>query len=244
MSSERPIGKNQAMVYNNAPVAPNDQILLKVMTAPVIYVRQNPKCSLCPQTYTIYINSAVIADLNFDILKDPLFNAVDEACCLCCSGCSTLNFYSPLDLSTIHYNITLPTCCEQCCKDCCKKKACCDCVDYGVPLNGSYGASADMRFGYYARRIACCSCCSFCWEFFGRMGESRFMVELSCCQANNPCAHLYPLKFFIKKGEAEIGTVIRNPRGCCGTFTYEIQFPSEFTLEDRLLLIAFCCKRE
>ena len=78
MSSERPIGTNPAIVYNNAPVAPNDQILLKVMTAPVIYVRQNPKCFLCPQTYTIYINSAVIADLNFDILNSCYVNILRQ----------------------------------------------------------------------------------------------------------------------------------------------------------------------
>ena len=239
MTTERPIETNQAVVYNNV-TAPNDQILLKVMSAPVIYVREDPKCCFCPQTYKVYIHAQAISDGNFDILKDPLFNVVDDACCLCCTLCSVLNFYSPLDNSTIHYNMTLPKCCEKCCPD-----KCCACVRYGAPMNGSYGPTHDLRFGYYAQRYCCCcSCCgSPTWEFFGKMGESRFMVEEECCQASNPCNHCCPLRFHIKNGGADIGTVIRSPRSCCGTYTYEIQFPSGFTLEDRLLLIAFCCKR-
>ena len=148
MSTQRPININEGVPVATVPVTTNDQILLKVMSAPVVYVRQDPKCSLCPDTYKVYIHTAVISDGNFDILKDPLFNAVDDTCCICCKGCSILNFYSPLDNTTIHYNMTLPKCCEQCCRE----QKCCSCVKYGVPLNGSYGATADLRFGYYARR--------------------------------------------------------------------------------------------
>ena len=240
MSTQRPININEGVPVATVPVTTNDQVLLKVMSAPVVYVRQDPKCSLCPDTYKVYIHTAVISDGNFDILKDPLFNAVDDTCCICCKGCSILNFYSPLDNTIIHYNMTLPKCCEQCCRE----QKCCSCVKYGVPLNGSYGATADLRFGYYARRYGCCSTCSTdTWEFFGKMGESRFLVEVECCQAFNPCMHLCPLRLHIKTGDTEVGTIIRSPRGCCGTYTFEIQFPSSFTLEDRLLLIAFCCKR-
>ena len=86
MSTQRPINANQGVAV---AVAPNDQVLLKVMSAPVIYVRQDPKCSLCPDTYKVYIHTAVIGDGNFDVLKDPLFNVVDDTCCICCKGCST-----------------------------------------------------------------------------------------------------------------------------------------------------------
>ena len=82
MTTERPVDTNQAVVYNNVAVAPNDQILTKVMSAPVIYVREDPKCCFCPQTYKVYIHAEAISDGNFDILKDPLFNVVDDACLL------------------------------------------------------------------------------------------------------------------------------------------------------------------
>ena len=59
MSTQRPINANQGVAV---AVAPNDQVLLKVMSAPVIYVRQDPKCSLCPDTYKVYIHTAVIGD--------------------------------------------------------------------------------------------------------------------------------------------------------------------------------------
>lgn len=244
MTTERPIDTNQAVVYNNVAVAPNDQVLTKVMSAPVIYVREDPKCCFCPQTYKVYIHAEAISDGNFDILKDPLFNVVDDACCTYCTPCSVLNFISPLDNTTIHYNASFPKCCEQCCPEKCCPEKCCACVRYGVPMRGSYGATLDMRFGHYARRYCCCTCCGApTWEFFGKLGESRFLVEMECCQAFNPCNYCCPLKFHIKNGDADIGTVIRSPRSCCGTYSYEIIFPSSFTLEDRLLLIAFCCKR-
>ena len=101
-----------------------------------------------------------------------------------------------------------------------------------------------MRFGYYMRRYGCCWKLSPNeWEFFGKGGDSRYRVQVECCASFNPCIQMYPLKLYIKRGDSEIGTVIRSPRGCCGTYTFEIQFPSGLTLEDRLLLIAFCCKR-
>ena len=240
MATTRPLEVNQVQVY-----VANNELLNKVMTAPVIYVRQNPKCCLCPDTYKVYIHSAIISDGNFDILKDPLFDVVDDACACCCASYSVLKFYSPLD-NSMQYNMAFPGCCEDCCK--CKETKCCDCHHYGVPLFGSYGANQDSRFGHYARKFCGnCACCSALnsdlWEFFGKMNEPRFEVQVDCCQSFNPCMNLYPLTYHIKNGEQEIGTVTRSPRGCCGTYTYEIQFPSGLTLEDRLLLIAFCCKR-
>ena len=233
---------NPDLTYNNIQTDSNDQILNKVMSAPVIYVRQDPQCGLCPDTYKVYIRSSVISDGNFDILKDPLFHAVDEACCLCEESCSTLNFYSPVDKRIIHYNVTLPKCCELFCDRCCKSEKCC--VKYGDPLHASYGPNSNLRFGYYRRRYGCCWKLSPDeWEFFGKGGESKYKVEVECCASFNPCIQFCPLKLYIKKGGSEIGTIIRSPRGCCNCYTYEIQFPSGFTLEDRLLLIALCCKR-
>ena len=69
MSTQRPININEGVPVATVPVTTNDQILLKVMSAPVVYVRQDPKCSLCPDTYKVYIHTAVISDGNFDILK-------------------------------------------------------------------------------------------------------------------------------------------------------------------------------
>ena len=237
---------NQDVSYNNIQDDPNDQILNKVMTAPVIYVRQDPQCGLCPNTYKVYIHTAVIRDGNFGILKDPLFNAVDEACCFCEESCSVLNFYSPINKKIIHYNVTPPNCCGIFCGNCCAPKKCCSCscIKYGPPLFASYGPTSDARFGYYMRRYGCCWKLSPDeWEFFGKGGVSRFRVQVECCASFNPCIQYCDLKFYIKKGDSEIGTVMRSPRGCCGSYTYEILFPSVFTLEDRLLLIAFCCKR-
>ena len=248
MSTERLT--NQDAVFSEATSAPtDDQSIIKVMTAPVVYVRENPKCCFCPDTYKVYIHSAVISDGNFDILRDPLFDAVDIACCACFQPCSALNFLSPADPTLVHYNIRFPTCCEQLCarccnfKDCCKCSCDCSCISYQNPLYASYGATSSRRFGYYARRVHCCALCSTKWEFFGKMDDSRYIVEVDCCQAKNPCNHCYPLNFYIKRENVEIGKVIRSPRSCCGTYTYEIQFPSGLSLEDRLLLIAFCCKR-
>ena len=243
---------NHDLSYNNIQTDLNEQILNKVMTAPVIYVRQDPQCCLCPDTFKVYINACVIKDGNYDILKDPLFHVVDEACCLCEESCSSLNFYSPFDRKVIYYNVTPPSCCEglcgNCCEgscgNCCKWKKCCSCVEYGVPLYTSYGSTSNLRFGYYMRRYGCCWKLSPNeWEFFGKGGDSRYRVQVECWASFNPCIQMYPLKLYIKRGDSEIGTVIRSPRGCCGTYTYEILFPTGFTLEDRLLLIAFCCKR-
>ena len=217
---------------------PNDEILNKVMTAPVIYVREDGGCFLCPPSYKVYIHSEVISDGNFDILKDPLFNVEDDAKCCLFLSCSTLKFISPSDNNTIHYNLTLPKCIESCCPE-----KCFSCPRYGPHCNGSYGATPDMKFGYYAQRYYLCSCCGTpTWEFFIK-GESKFTVEMECFKAFIPCNQLCELKFQIKNGASELGTIIRHPKGLCGTFTYQIQFPSEFTLEERLLLIAFCCKR-
>ena len=243
---------NPDLTYNNIQTDSNDQILNKVMSAPVIYVRQDPQCGLCPDTYKVYIHSTVISDGNFDILKDPLFHAVDEACCLCEESCSVLNFYSPFDKRIIYYNVAPPKCCEgfcgNCCKGfcgkCCKSESCCSCVKYGKPLFASYGPTSNLRFGFYMRRYGCCWKLSPNeWEIFGKGGDSRYTVQVECCASFNPCIQFCPLKLYIKKGGSEIGTIIRSPRGCCNCYTYEIQFPSGFTLEDRLLLIAFCCKR-
>lgn len=243
MTTTRPLDAVQPVVY----VANND-LLNKVMTAPVIYVRQDPKCACCPETYKVYIHTAVIGDGNFEVLKDLLFRVVDDACCKCSETCSVLKFYSPVE-DIVQYNIAYPGCCENCCKDCCKKKCCdCNCYSYGMPLFGSYGDTQSSRFGHYARRFCgdCC-CCSYLnsdqWEFFGNALDSRYYIEVDCCQSFSPCMNLYPLNFHIKSGEQIIGNVIRSPKGCCGTYTYEIQFPTGLTLEDRLLLIAFCCKQ-
>ena len=241
-NSARNLEVNQVQVYGA-----NNQLLYKLMSAPVVYVRQDPKCSLCPQTYKVYIHTAVIGDGNFEVLKDPLFSVIDEACCLFCESCTTLNFYSVLD-NTIQYNVSYKKCCDECCK--CKETKCCDCncTAYGPSLFGSYGANQDSRFGRFTQRFCgnCC-CCSYLnsdeYEFFGKMDESRFVVKVDCCQSFSCCMHLYPLYYHILNGDQLIGNVIRSPRGCCGTYTYEIQFPAGLTLEDRLLLVAFCCKR-
>lgn len=244
-TTTRPVEVNQAQVY-----VANNEILNKVMAAPVVYVRQDPKCSFCPDTHKVYIHTAVIGDGNFEVLKDPIFNVIDEACSCCCTTCSGINFYSPID-NTVQYNIAFPQCCDDCCKGgertkCCEN--CCNCVKYGPAIYGSYGSTVDNKFGHYARRYwGCCSCCTTLnairFEFFGKMGESRFIVEVDCCDSFRPCMNLYPLHFHILNGEQKIGTITRSPRGCCGTYTYEIEFPAGLTLEDRLLLIGFCCKR-
>lgn len=227
----------------------NYDLLNKLMTAPVMYVQQDPKCSCCPDTFKVYIHAALITDKNFALLKDPLFNVVDDTCCKCSESCSQLNFHSAMD-NSIQYNVAPMTCCErccaECCAECCKPKKCCDCscVSYGPPLFASFGNTQNFRFGRYSRRYALCSCCeSWAWEFFGKMGDSRYIVEVDCCESFNPCINNYPLHFHIKYKDQRIGVVTRSPMSCCGTFTYEIQFPNGLTLEDRLLLIAFCCKQ-
>ena len=251
MATTRPLDTNQPVLY-----VPNNDLLNKVMTSPVIYVRQNPKCALCPDTYNVYIHTAVIGDGNFEVLKDLLFRVVDDACCKFSESCSVLKFYSSAD-DTILYNVAYPGCCEDCCKDCCscksEKSKCCDCkcnncYTYGAPLHASYGDNQSSRFGHYARRFCgdCC-CCSYLnsnqWEFFDNSSNSRYYIEMDCSQSFSPCMNLYPLNFHIRSGEQIIGNVIRSPRGCCGTYTFEIQFPTGLSLEDRLLLIAFCCKQ-
>lgn len=229
--------------------AGNPELFSKIMNSPVVYIREDPKCCLCPETYKVYIYSAVITDQQYDVLKDLVFSVVDDACSVCCESCSHLNFYGPSG-TDLQFFVAFPGCLEDCCKDCCKCGGCCqcNCVQYGQPLRGYYGNTRDNFFGWYAKRF--CGLCSpfqYCnsdtYEFFGKMQDSRLLLKVNCWESFNPCINCYPLHFHLFKGQQDYGVITRSPRGCCGTFTYEIQFPPGLTLEERLLLIAFCCKR-
>jgi hypothetical protein len=39
-----------------------------------------------------------------------------------------------------------------------------------------------------------------------------------------------------------LGQLSRSPKCLCSWYTYEIQFPTDPTVEDRLMMIALCCK--
>lgn len=213
----------------------------KLVSSPYAYVHVKECCfNLCP-CYQIkcdvYASNQKIEGNDFN---DLIFRVDREICCTYCQRCAKIRVYPPnSDNQLLFY--TYPNCCL-CVKTCCN----CSCYSYGDPLLGYFGDDMNNTFGNFRRKF--CGCIRFLeicnpdrYEFYGRTGETRFELVLDCLTYCNPAKSCYPIVYNIIKDSNAIGKVTFRPLCCCKPIIAEIEFPPNFNLDDRLLLVGFCC---
>lgn len=228
-------GVEQFLTTPPIPSTINRNLLNKLEKAPYVYIRENLCFGCCIKSFSVYTAKE---------LGELLYTVKDEGCCnVFFKSCAKLCFYDPKN--SAQFLFTYPDCCQNFCLcKCCKCDCKCDiCHAYSEPLVGYYGNTKDITLGQYRRQYCCLSCCSApTWIFYNKLGEITLKVKLSCCDYANPCFAFCKLFFDIYQGGQILGQFSRSPRCFCSGYTYEIQFPADITVEDRLMLIALCCK--
>jgi len=237
-------GTEQLLTTPAIPPTVNRDLLAKLQNTPYVYVRENLCFVCCTKSFDVFTAPMVVT--NFGELSELLYTVKDECPCdHIFQSCAKLNFYAPDNSQQLWF--TYPGCCENllCCKLCkCKCECKCDpCHNYSEPLIGYYGNTKDVTLGHYRRQYCCVAlCCQPTWILYDKTNNESLKVRLSCYDHINPCSKYCKINFEILRGEQTIGQLTRNPRCICNGFTYEIQFPANTSVEDRLLLIALCCK--
>lgn len=237
------------------PSTVNREILSDLKGTQYCYIRENLCCGCCTKSFDVYIATNPV--LNYGELNKRIYNVKEEGCCdcsVCRNNCTRLSFYAGND-NSYQLWFTYPKCCD--CSDCCNcyclccrcdcKCKCdcnCDCNTYSEPLIGYYGNTTDISFGQYRRQFYCWAlCCAPTWIFYNTSNQdNNLKVKLTCYDYINPCSGCCKLNFDILRGENVIGHLTRSPACFCSGFVYEIVFPTDTTIEERLMLIALCCK--
>jgi hypothetical protein len=231
------------------PPTVNRDLLGKLQATPYVYIRENLCLGCCTSSFSVYTAGMVVQ--NYGELSELLYTVKDENCFdICIPSCARLVFYSPDNTQQVWF--TYPDCCETCflcklckcdCKDCCKCGCPEMCYRYSPPLIGYYGNTKDVRVGQVRRQYFCIPFCfPPTWTIYNKSDEETLKVKLSCYDNINPFSRFCKIFFDIYRGEQILGQLSRSPKCLCSGYTYEIQFPTDTTVEDRLMMIALCCK--
>ena len=74
-------------------------------------------------------------------------------------------------------------------------------------------------------------------------GHPTFEDRIDCCDTFNPCLTCCEVNFPIYKYDTDqvVGNFKRSAKKCCGTYDFEIEFPKDATIEEKIIFIASCC---